>query len=115
MLWKNFLDKPIARAAAEKYFEGDYDKNVAMILFNDNEAAKEYSQCEELVPPSERAFSEKAMSTKLSKRIDAILNNGEPSVLTSIHVLTGITFMHEHQRESDLAELIIKSAKEFEI
>lgn len=109
------LGRPIAKAAAEKYYEGDYDEITEKILFDDNNSQEEYSQCEELTPPSERMLSEKAMSTILTRRINDILNNGGPLILTRIHVLLGINSMHEHQKESELAELINKSAIELGI
>jgi len=109
----NALGRPIVGAAMEKYYTGNLEEVFQEININLDEASVEYSQCDELIPPGERMFSEKAMTTVLSRRVDGILNNGDQFLLTSINVLTGIAFIREHQ--IDLPDLIAGAARELGI
>jgi hypothetical protein len=108
----NIIGLPIVVAAIEKHFEGVDEDNIKRIYIDINKAEEEYSQCEELIPPGERIFSKKAMTAILSRRIANIFNVS--FVLTSITALAGLSLMRDQQygRESDLAELITKSALE---
>jgi tetratricopeptide (TPR) repeat protein len=109
----NILGRPIIEAAIEKYFEGVSEENLARVNINLNKATEEYSKCEELFAPLERAFSEKAMSTILSKRINNILEEkDELHFQNTIHNNMGFSLMHLRQPEIYLADLITESAKE---
>lgn len=108
----NFLGVPIAKAAAEKYFEGDCSEAALKILANDDEAQKEYSQFENIFPEGS-INSGNSMSAALTGRVCKILDL--PKTLGNISCITGIGMLIENQRDADLSVLIVKSAEELGI
>jgi len=101
----------LAKDVVDKYFTGSETWNEFVMLKKMNESELDYSKCNELIPPGERAFVETAMSTRLGKRIAEILTPQSEEAMIKIIVCAAKGIIAMSSTIKSMPKLITEAIK----